>query len=248
MLSARPSRLFDKLFSLYNRHYLLRRHFHGLMCLGEPEAPGGGPVLYMMNHCSWWDGLVLYDATRHFSPEWQYVMMDGAQLRKYAFFRRFGAFGIDRSSGISIARALRYTAGLLHEGKSVWMFPQGAIRHQEERPLRLQDGIGYVLRQCPHAVVRPVTVYYSLCARQKPDVSLWFGERVRADWPQLEREQAAALLEKVMERQLDEHRRLVVQAGELGLAGVEAANGERFVPLLSAGRSTSEAFDRWRGR
>lgn len=127
MLEAVPSGRFDWLFYRYNSLYLLRRHFHFIGISGElqPAAAAGRGILYLMNHSSWWDGLLAYHAAGKLPGKRHYFMMEEEQLRKYAFFRKLGAYSINPGSPGDARASLRYTAGLLQAGENVWMYPEG---------------------------------------------------------------------------------------------------------------------------
>lgn len=170
------------------------------------------------------------------------MMMDSRQLAKYRFFRKLGAFPIDRGSRRGIMEALDYSASLLNRKERVWLFPQGRIMHQDQRPLDLRTGAAYILARSPKAAVVPVTVYYSMCG-QKPDVSMWFGETVVEPWAAMKRKDITELLRFELQGQLDRHAGLVAEAGEEGPAA-----GESFRSIFNERRSTSDHFDRWRER
>jgi 1-acyl-sn-glycerol-3-phosphate acyltransferase len=122
MLKARKSRPFDQLFLHYNQSWLLRRHFHFVGIRGKLDAGDGGGVLYVMNHSSWWDGLLAYQAFRTRASGDHYVMMAERQLRQFKFFCRLGAYSIDKSTPQAMIASLRYTVRLLQEGKRVWIW------------------------------------------------------------------------------------------------------------------------------
>lgn len=151
MLEAVPSGRFDWLFYRYNSFYLLRRHFHFIGVSGElqPAAAAGRGILYLMNHSSWWDGLLAYHAAGKLPGKRHYFMMEEEQLRKYAFFRKLGAYSINPGNAGDARASLRYTAGLLQKGESVWMYPEGEIRPLEHRPLSLKEGAALALRLSP---------------------------------------------------------------------------------------------------
>lgn len=241
MIEACKSAPFEWLFSRYNRIYLLRRHFCGFGLHGSLDgAPTGRPLLYMMNHSSWWDGLAVYHAVRSASNGDHYLMMDERQLGRYRFFRRIGAFSIDKTSRRGVLQSLEYAAALLKEGKRVWVFPQGDIVHPERGPLEFQTGVGRILAECPEAAAVPVTMVYSFCMRQKPEASMRVGERVDGEWNRWGRKESTERLRDVMEGQLALHRRQT----SLGRCG----EAEGYVPLLKSGRSTDEAYDAFRRR
>lgn len=238
MIPAAPSPGFKILFSRYNRWWLLRRSFHSFGVKGGADPACRRPVLYIMNHCSWWDGLLVYEAVSRLSVRSHLMMMDERELRKFRFFRRVGAFSIDKSKASAIRESLDYAAARLHEGFGVWLFPQGDLFHLEERPLRFQSGVGLVLRRCPDAVVVPVTVYLTFGLHMKPEASLWFGEPVERCWGVMDRRETARLLEQAVTAQLDEHRREAQAGLRSGMAGVRL--------LLEPGGSVDRRYERWR--
>ncbi|MGG4147407.1 lysophospholipid acyltransferase family protein [Paenibacillus algorifonticola] len=208
---------------------------------GELEqAPADRPLLIMMNHSSWWDGLLVYHMIRSESQRHHYMMMDERQMKRYAFFRRIGAFSVNKENVRETAASLHYAADLMRSGGAVWLFPQGDIFHLESRPLQFQTGIGYLLERCRDAVVLPVSLYYTMGLHQKASASFSIGRMIEADWSALGRKEATLLLERRLEQQLGEHR----------LAVIASADGERdgFRHLLATGRSVNETFDRMKGR
>lgn len=96
MIRAVKSKPFNRIFALYNHYYLLRRRFRSFTLTGslDPQVDirdnspieATRPVIYFMNHSSWWDGLLLYHAARQTSRGDHYVMMEEQQLQQYAFF------------------------------------------------------------------------------------------------------------------------------------------------------------------
>ncbi|WP_099520938.1 lysophospholipid acyltransferase family protein [Paenibacillus sp. BIHB 4019] len=220
---------------------MLKRHFHAVSMRGElDQVPADRPLLLIMNHSCWWDGLLVYHMIRSESQRRHYMMMDERQMKRYAFFRRIGAFSVNKENLREMAASLRYAAGLLRSGGAVWLFPQGDIFHLESRPLQFQTGIGYLLERCPDAAVLPVSLYYTMGLHQKASATFSIGSRIEDDWRALGRKEAAMLLERKLEEQLDEHR----------LAVIAGADGERdgFRPLLATGRSVNETFDQMKGR
>ncbi|MGF7030611.1 hypothetical protein J2T17_001516 [Paenibacillus mucilaginosus] len=96
-------------------------------------------------------------------------MMSEEGLRRFRFFRRLGAFSVDRGSLQGVKDSLRYAAGVLEgERRALWLFPQGDIRHGDVHPLGFHSGIGYLLREVPGIQVVPVSFYYCFLQDQKP--------------------------------------------------------------------------------
>ncbi|WP_340026207.1 lysophospholipid acyltransferase family protein [Paenibacillus sp. FSL K6-1096] len=237
MLEAAKSASFDRLFSRYNSLYLLRRHFHFIGLSGElqPAAAAGRGILYLMNHSSWWDGLLAYHAAGKLPGNRHYFMMEEEQLSKYAFFRKLGAFSINPGNPGDLRASLRYTAGLLQAGESVWMYPEGEILPLEHRPLSLKEGAALVLRLSPQTAVVPVTLYHGLFRHTKPEATLLAGAPQLLPWAEMERPEIARTLESVLNRQLEAHRSNILS--------YKGYMPEEFHPLLRRGRSTNEWLD-----
>ena len=242
MLEANINQSFDKLFYLYNSLYLIRKHFRYVGISGEllPQSVQNRPHLYLMNHSSWWDGLLAYHAVRSLTGNRHYFMMDEEQLKKYMFFRKLGAFSINRHSAGDIGASLRYTAGLLRNNQSVWMYPEGEIQPLEHRPLVIKPGAAVVLRLCPEAVVIPVTLYHGLFRHSKPEATLLVGEPLVHTWKEIDRGTITNKLQDTLVEQLEAHRNMMIHNG--------GKIPESFQPLMKQGKSTNEWFDAFRVR
>jgi 1-acyl-sn-glycerol-3-phosphate acyltransferase len=226
---------FNKQFDRYNRWFLLRRYFHYIGRIGSIHQERGRPTLYIMNHSSWWDGLLVFHAIRREESGTHYMMMDEQQLKRFRFFRKLGAFSIDKSTTKGIARALTYTQELLRQGERVWIFPQGDIQHLYQRPIRFQTGVGKILGQSPHTQVIPVTLLYQWGLHQKAEATFWIGEPLRLEWSRLTRQEITRYLEVRMEKQLDDHQSLLLAQP------VGTYNG--LVPIWKGSPSTSDRYD-----
>ncbi|WP_449403910.1 lysophospholipid acyltransferase family protein [Exiguobacterium artemiae] len=65
-------------------------------------------------------------------------------------------------------QSLQYAKERLADGSSVWMFPQGEERHQEERPLQLSSGATHLAKTARS--ISLFSFYYSFGHEQQPDV------------------------------------------------------------------------------
>ncbi|WP_339167462.1 lysophospholipid acyltransferase family protein [Paenibacillus sp. FSL R5-0341] len=250
MIRAVKSKPFNQIFSLYNHYYLLRRRFRSFTLSGslDPQVDirdnspidSTRPVIYFMNHSSWWDGLLLYHAARQTSRGDHYVMMEEQQLQQYAFFRKLGAYSINKESASGIRTSLQYTSELLNSGKRVWIFPQGEILHQEARPIQFRPGIGLLLRRSPNAIAVPVTLCHGMVQHDLPEISMWAGSPVVEDWKMWKSEEIASRLGSLLEKQLDDHRSELIRMGQGSLPDA--------LPLIRHVRSTSEKYDAARKR
>ncbi|WP_322924014.1 lysophospholipid acyltransferase family protein [Paenibacillus campi] len=239
MIAANKSAAFEHMFVRYNDWYLLRRNFHSFMMQGQLDVvPAGQPAVYMMNHSSWWDGLLVYHALKRTSSAEHYMMMEQRQLERYRFFGKIGAFSIDKDSPVDIRQSMRYGGQLLSLGHRVWIFPQGEIRHLDTRPLGFRSGISLLLRQSSvHIPVIPVTLYYGLFQHSRLQAGLMIGQPIVEQWRALSAAVCSERLEQQLTAQLDHHRSLMIAtAGEL-------PEGR---DLIARRRSTDDKYDQYR--
>ena len=218
MLPARPNRLVMAWFDHWSRG-ALRRHFHRVHVY--PETPGAWesagaafdpavPRIYVANHSSFWDGVLLNHLVRRRQAkpggrrrrQPLYCMIDEVQVRRHPFFRRLGGFSVDRTRPRDGLAALDYAANLLRGGASVVIFPQGAIRPNDERPLRFEPGVARLIERVPAARVVPVALRYEFWVEQRAEALVrWGAERTYATGES--RARVLADLREWMEASLD---------------------------------------------
>lgn len=186
---------FTAIFRFYQSKYLLPRYFNQIYILGDTEAQveDGLPVLYLVNHSSWWDGLLCFQAyQRNAVPLENMMMMEEAQLEKLRFFQRLGAFSIAPDKPKSLVETLRYVEEKLKNGQKVWIFPQGEIRHQDSRPLHVKRGVAKIMERFDEVAIKFVSMYYYLGEKQKLNAVLEFSTPVVVNGRMLEKEKNAA--------------------------------------------------------
>ncbi|ADU32223.1 lysophospholipid acyltransferase family protein [Evansella cellulosilytica] len=207
MIKAERSVLFEHMFSVYNKH-LLRKHFHCIYLArrGEKRA---GPAIYLVNHSSWWDPLVLFYLNHAVLKENAVAMMSEDGLTRFPFFRKIGAFSVNRQARKSIMTSLQYASEQLKEGKSVFLFPQGEEVHIEKRPLTFFSGAAYLVEKQPSLPVIPISFYHSFFHHQLAEWFISIGKPISI--PQrATRKEITALFEKKMTFELDHLRTLAM--------------------------------------
>lgn len=165
MQKANKNKLAEHAFHLYVKELLIRKQFHRILYRAD-DLPT--PGLMLATHGSWWDGMILFHLDQTVLHHDPYVMIDEQGLARFPFFTRLGGFSIDRGSFAEIKQSLQYAKDQLLNGSSVWMFPQGEERHQEERPLQVSSGAIHLAK-----IARSISLfsfYYSFAHEQQPDV------------------------------------------------------------------------------
>ncbi|PBB05166.1 MULTISPECIES: lysophospholipid acyltransferase family protein [Salimicrobium] len=192
---------------------LIRRQFHNVYIAKDSgTSPSYG--LFLINHSSWWDGLLLHLLNDKVLQTDSHIMIDEEGMERFPVFSRVGGFSVDHNSLSHTRQALLYTEKLLKEKKGVFLFPQGGEKHQEARPLRFQKGAGFIIRRCPTEPVTPVVIYYSFGHNRKPEAYIQIGPAQKGnvsviDWEKTMEQQLDSLKQKVMQEEFDSFKALL---------------------------------------
>ena len=159
-------------FNWYCR-YSLRKHFHRVYLYGEVPFDPPVSTLYIGNHASFWDPIALNFLIRNFRRQPAYCMSDELQVRRHPFFRRVGAFSVNRSNPRDGLRAIQFAAELLNKSPcAVVVYPQGQIQHGDHRPIRFQRGIERIIESVPGVNVVLVSIRYEFWLNQRPELMI----------------------------------------------------------------------------
>ncbi len=179
MIKASKNRLFEILFSFYNTG-LLRKHFYRIFLSGEknllPLLKNNTVILYA-NHSNWWDGLAAFYLSKTIWNIDAYVMMDIEQMQKYIFFKRVGAFSVNRSNAKEALESVEYAVDLLRNHRRVlWIFPQGKMQHNDFRPIVFFNGISKIAQKLNDVTLIPVALRYEFLMEQRPEIFISIGK------------------------------------------------------------------------
>ncbi|MBT2582748.1 lysophospholipid acyltransferase family protein [Planococcus sp. ISL-109] len=225
MIRAKKSALLERAFAVYLLPSIHKSFSH---LYGRGIRAPKGPALIISNHSSWWDGLLFFFLNHRVWKLDVHIMMHERGLRQFPFFRRLGAFSIDRSNPKDILASLRYAEQLLKEGKTVILFPQGDEFHLETRPLQFHTGILYLMEKCPQVPLVPVRFYYSMRREKNPEVWIDQGEALSLiDIPEGSRHERTLWLQDRETAALDRLKQEVLEE-----------NYEEFLKLLKRGRKS----------
>lgn len=181
MIAARRVGWFNTWFSNHARSRI-QNTFGEVRVRGLEEArhhAAEAPLLVVSNHTCWWDPLVALHVSTHMLGTAGHALMDAKNLRRLPFFALVGAFGVDLDKPTDGASAIRYAARLLEvPGTLVWVFPQGAERPIDERPLGFRPGSGEIARVAKKARVLPVGLRYEFGGVERPTLWISIGDAV----------------------------------------------------------------------
>jgi 1-acyl-sn-glycerol-3-phosphate acyltransferase len=201
----------------------VRRTFRGIWLRGVLPPPDARLLVYA-NHTSFWDGFVAAELCQ--AAGWDgYCLMDEANLRRYRFLSRLGAFSVRRGDAVSALESLRYAAQLLaRPGTAVVIFPEGELRPYGGEPASLARGVEVLARRACCTCL-PVAFRYRFFEHELPDVLIAVGTP----------HGPAAVAEFAT--------RLRSTPGELG----DGRGLDEFSPLVRGRRSVVERWDAVRG-
>jgi 1-acyl-sn-glycerol-3-phosphate acyltransferase len=183
MTEARHAAWADVVFRPYLRE-ITRRTFEAVRLLGEaPELPRDVPLIIVANHGTWWDGFFIYLLNTVVLHRRLYIMMLEEQLRRYRFFRRLGAFGIERGHPRSVRASLSYSAEVLMDASNcLCVFPQGSMRRLHDRPLGFKRGLESVLSMHGRAAcILPVAIACEFLGERRPEAFFLADRHYRMD-------------------------------------------------------------------
>lgn len=192
ILQDRWSPRFAAFFGWYAER-LFRGRFHAVrLAKGSAEvlaqvAAHEGPALVAMNHASWWDPMVAVLLWRRFFPARSNLSpMEAGQLRRFAFMRRLGLFGLNPDDAASLRAMERYLGRRLAElpRPVVMLTPQG--RFVDARlPIEPRPGAAALLASQPAMRAWSVAIEYGFWCDAKPEVFLRVAPVRAPDEPRL---------------------------------------------------------------
>jgi hypothetical protein len=146
---------------------------------GPIPTPADGPLIFYLNHPSWWDGYLAHVLSRMvLGNRFQtFGMMEERELRRYRFFTWSGAFSVNRQDARSALASVAYIGRQLAErrDRALAIFPQGEITPNDRRPLQMFSGMAHVARWAGGATFWPVALRYEFRGEQRPEAFIRAG-------------------------------------------------------------------------
>ena len=237
--AIRPSSWIFRGFRAYSRRYVAR-HFHALRVSRQgpvPELPPE-PVIFVMNHPSWWDPMIGLVLTA-WMPTWRVhrAPIGAAGLSQYLFLERLGFFGVEVGTTRGSLAFLRQSLAILADSVSVlWITSQGVFVDPRERPVRLKEGIGHLASRLERGAIVPLAVEYPFWNDRCPEALARFGPPIGiATSGPLSPREWTERIEKSLEEMQD---RLAEEA--------RTRDPSLFVTLVGGTAGVGGAYDAWR--
>jgi len=179
VIPSSESTLFNRLFKPYAM-WLYRRRFDAVYYKGEYRPGSLDSTVWYLNHYSWWDALTPFLLNEKLYKQNLRAIMDEVQVRKYPFFNKLGAFSVDRSNPRKAVQSLKYAADCLTQERiGLYIFPQGSIRPEMERPIKFESGLAWLYQSCPSIDFVPVVTTMNTRYSDRPRLYIRSGTPIK---------------------------------------------------------------------
>lgn len=173
------SLLFSRMFRPYAL-WLYRKRFDAVYYKADYRPGSLDSTVWYLNHYTWWDALTPFLLNELLHKQHLRAMMDEVQVRKYSFFRKLGAFTVDRTNPRKAVQSLKYAADCLtHERTGLYIFPQGVIRPEFERPINFESGLAWLYQSCPAIDFVPIMTTMNTRYSEKPRLYIRSGSPIK---------------------------------------------------------------------
>lgn len=184
---------------------LFKRRFHQVWLRQEYHPKKDAKTIYYLNHHSWWDGLIPLLLNEFCFHQEARAMMEDKQMRKYSFFKKIGAFSINRNDSRSAVTSLRYAVESFERDHScLFIYPEGTITPAGSQ-MDFEGGLGWLANQLPEVDVVPIGIYMHTIRHEKPELHLQVGPAVDVD-QSLSKNEKTALFEHKLDDVLNKLR------------------------------------------
>lgn len=182
MIQAHKNKIFEALFSVYNTE-LLKKFFYKIHIEGDENfmhRDAAIPSIIYANHSNWWDGLVAFYLSKNLWGADAYIMMDIGQMSKYKFFRRIGAFSVNRENPKEAIESINYSVELIKNTRRLlWIFPQGMMLPNDFRPIKFYSGVSKIAVDTGAVNLIPLAFRYEFLMEQRPEIFISIGKPKR---------------------------------------------------------------------
>lgn len=198
-----------------------------------PNADCDLPILFVMNHPSWWDPMMGVLLSERFPQYDHYAPIDAQMLEKYNVFKRFGFYPLERDTIRGVARFLRTSLNILsHNRHAVWITAQGQFCDVRQRPLKLEPGVGHIAARMSHGLIVPIALEYTFWNESRPNAFIAVGQAINVIDQQNSAKQWLIKIETSLTTTLDELNTCV-----------EARQPEQFSPLITGNSGVGGIYD-----
>lgn len=195
-----------------------------------------GPAVVVMNHACWWDPLIgLYLARRLCPARTILGPMELEQLRKFAFFRKLGVFGINPDDPRAFEQMLAYVRERFAKDPTTlfWLTPQGQFTDPRVK-IRIRPGAAAVAARAgdgpgsPACRIVSVAVELAFWTDRKPEMLLRFAPATAEPGST---STTTRIITSTMQANADALAASVIARDDAGFVALEQSGGGQTNPL-----------------
>jgi len=160
---------------------LFKRRFKHIWLRQEYVPGNSSRTVYYLNHHSWWDGIIPLLLNEYLLKQKARALMEDKQMRQYPFFRKIGAFSIDRDDPRKAITSLRYAIqSMKRDSASLFIYPEGKITPAGS-PMEFEGGLAWLQSKVPEADFVPIGIYMHTIRHDKPELHLQIGQSINPE-------------------------------------------------------------------
>ncbi|MDZ7694163.1 MAG: lysophospholipid acyltransferase family protein [Balneolaceae bacterium] len=219
-IPANESRWFINIFKWYT-WLLFKRRFSRVWIRQHYSPCSACKTIYYLNHHSWWDGLIPLLLNEFRFNQQARALMEDRQMEQYSFFRKIGAFSINRDDPRRAITFLRYAVqSMQRHNACLFIYPEGEIRSPHTDP-QFQGGLAWIYSKLEKSEVDivPIAIHMHTIRHDKPELHLLVDKSVDLSG-NLSNEEQTSILQDQLANALNRLRRD---------AGFDDSNFERFL-------------------
>ena len=157
---------------------LFRRRFKNVWLKQEYDPGKESRTVYYLNHHSWWDGIIPLLLNEYLLKQKARALMEEKQMRQYPFFKKIGAFSIDRDDNRKTITSLRYAVeSMKRDNASLFIYPEGKITPAGSL-MKFEGGLSWLQSKVPDADFVPIGIYMHTIRHDKPELHLHIGKAI----------------------------------------------------------------------
>lgn len=172
MIKPKQHLLIHNFFAWYIK-FIINKDFKAFF-YNQIETDHNKAMLLIANHCSWWDGFLLFHLNKLYFKKNFHVMILEETAREVWFMKYLGAFSINKQAK-NIVDSLKFAGDLLENADNlVLIFPQGKLYSSHVKDVLFERGLMHILRQSNQKIQCVfASILFDYFESRKPSVNIY---------------------------------------------------------------------------
>lgn len=172
MLKPKQHRLIHVFFTWYI-NFIIKKDFWSFS-YHQAAIDKNKSILLIANHCSWWDGFLLFHLNKLYFKKNFYVMVPEDTIKEIWFMKYLGAFSVNKQAK-TIVDSFKFAADLLEDPNNlVLIFPQSRLYSSHVKDVRFEKGLMNIIRQSNQKIQCVfASILFDYFEHRKPSVNIY---------------------------------------------------------------------------